>query len=74
MLPLGNHIEIEPIEKPTMLVQTLSAYQEGIVKDISADVDVPFVAGDLIYFVRGQKIYFKGKVFITLDYIELYKK
>ena len=74
MIALGNHIEIEPIEKPTMLIQTLSAYQEGVVKDISKDVDVPFVIGNIIYFVRGQKIYLKGQVFIALDYIELYKK
>ena len=74
MIPVGNYIEIEPIEEDRMLIMSKSAYQAATVKQISADVQVPFVVGGLIYFVRGKIVYLPEGSLISIDFVELYKK
>ena len=73
MIPVGKHITIEPKEEPVFIFREPSAYQHGIVKEISPDIQVPFLVGDTVVFIRGKKLPSDDIIYLNIEHIQLWK-
>ena len=75
MIPVGQHIEIQPLEVGSCsAIKNLGVFQKGIVKQVSVDVKSKINKGDVILFSPAKLIFIYGTYLLQIESVELVNK
>lgn len=71
MIPIGKHIEIEPIPEQRNFIMSKSLFQRATVKQVSHDLKIDLQPGTEIRYPAGRQIDMPGMTLLNIEFVVL---